>query len=113
VTLECSPEDCPDLSWADEETLAKLDSGEWQNLTFKVAVYDRNTGAELAADYLGNSIYADPADFLDHREAAKQTRELRASGSPAVVGSYFSDMVRTAIAEARKVYNAPRAKLHA
>lgn len=63
VTLECDYERDEDLSWADEEVLENLRSGKWTNFTFAVKVYDRNTGAELGADYLGNSIYEDPSDF--------------------------------------------------
>lgn len=110
VTLECEEENLPDLSWADEETLAKLDSGEWMNLQFKVAVHDAS-GAEIGSAYLGNSIHADPLEFIDHRACGRQTRELRAKRIHAVVGSYFKDMVSEAISEARKAYNTPRASL--
>ena len=45
-------------------------------------------GNEIAADYLGNCVYNSAQEFIDHR--GNKT------------GSYFSDMVRSAIAEARK-----------
>lgn len=80
----------PDLSWdEDGEVTAKLESGEYVNCMFKVAVYGPN-GTELSADYLGNSIHSSPEDFRDHF-GIRQTQ----------YGSYFSDMVRTAICEAR------------
>lgn len=111
VTLECESERDQDLSWADDETLEKLESGEWQNLTFKVAIYDRNTGAEIASDYLGNSIYANPADFRDHRACGRANRERAAAGQAGRCGSYFTDMVHNAVAEARAAYAKPRAVL--
>lgn len=96
VRLECRPEDWPDLSWDETgETQAKIESGEWGNYVFSVRVLYK--GTELAADYLGNSIYADPKDFRDHLGLAAKSR---ADGCN--YGSYFTDMVRTAIAEARQ-----------
>lgn len=50
--------------------------------------------------YLGNSIYEKPAEFRDHFG-------MNANGH----GSYFSDMVREAVAEARK--NLPALKAQA
>jgi len=111
VTLECAPEPYPDSSWWDEETRDKIERDVWGVYVFKVAVYWR--GQKLAADHLGDSVYADPREFRDHREAAKQTRELRAKGNPAIVGSYFSDMVHQAISEARREWNRPRPRLRA
>jgi hypothetical protein len=94
VTLSWEYESDPDLSWDETgETQAKINSGEWACYVFKVAVYDAQ--GEVACDYLGGSIYADPADFAKER------------------GGYFSDMVAEAIAEARKVYHQPRAFLRA
>lgn len=73
----------PDLSWDDTgETRAKFESGEWGCYAFRVRVLC--LGHEIAAEYLGNSIYADPAEFRGH------------------FGSYFYDMVKSAIAEARR-----------
>lgn len=88
IRLSCEAESCPDLSWADQETLDNLESGTWGNYTFAVHVFGPH-GEELGADYLGNSIYADPADFRDH------------IGARGAWGSYFIDMVRNAIEQAR------------
>jgi hypothetical protein len=81
--------DC-DLSWDETgETREKLNSGEYECFTSKMAVY--LDGREIAADYLGGSIYANPSEFRDHIG-------MKARGH----GSYFSDMVREAITEARR-----------
>jgi hypothetical protein len=88
VTLDWAWEEDPDLSWDETgETQAKCESGEWGVYLFRVRVTYR--GQEVASDYLGNSIYADPAEFAKEHIGGK-------------FGSYFSDMVRTAIAEARR-----------
>ena len=90
VALECAPEMDPDLSWDETgEVVEKLESGEWENFTFRVVV--RCDGTEIAANYLGNSIYAHAAEFRDHFG-------MNAKGH----GSYFSDMVRESISDTRK-----------
>lgn len=97
VELSAEIEQYPDLSWDDDgEVSAKLESGEWTNYYFAVRVYGPH-GEELAADYLGNSIHADASEFRDHLGLAAKSR---ADGRN--YGSYFVDMVRTAIAEARE-----------
>lgn len=88
----------------DGSTQAAIDSGELTPWTFRVRVC--LDGREIASDYLGASYYADPADFMDHRECGRYTRELRAKGDDAVCGSYFADMVSEAISEARKALRA-------
>lgn len=56
-------------------------------------------GREIAADYLGQCIYDKPADFRDH------------IGSKGRWGSYFSSMVRNAVAEARAALcNVPKVR---
>jgi hypothetical protein len=95
VVLSWEHEQDSDLSWMDQEDLSKIESGEWTNATFRVAVYWR--GQQIAVDYLGNSVYADVNDFA--REHI---------GSRGRYGSIFADMMTTAITEARKVMrNAP------
>jgi hypothetical protein len=98
VTLECVPEDQPDLSWMDDETLAKL-AGEYVNVVFCVRILWE--GNEVACNYLGNSVYANLRDFRDH------------IGSKGKWGSYFTDMVRQSIDEARKALsNVPRMRCY-
>ena len=79
-----------DLSWCETgETRENLESGLWTAFDSEIRVLFR--GVEIGSDYLGQSIYENPSDFRDHIG-------MNAKGH----GSYFSDMVREAIAEARK-----------
>ena len=101
VVLSCTEDDDLDLSWDETgEAREKLDSGEWTNFLFRVAVHGP-TG-ELAAEYLGGSIYADPLDFMDHRACGRTNRQQCADNLSGRCGSYFSDMVGRACDEARK-----------
>lgn len=101
VVLSCTEDDDLDLSWDETgEVAEKLESGEWTNFLFRVAVHGP-TG-ELAADYLGGSIYADPTDFMDHRKCGLLNRVYAAEGKTVRCGGYFSDMVGRACDEARK-----------
>jgi hypothetical protein len=85
----------PDLSWADEEILDKLDRGIYVNVSFAVRVLYH--GREVGRDYLSNSVYENVASFRDH------------IGSRGKWSSYFTDMVHTAIREARaELCNVPR-----
>ena len=106
VTLDWTWEDYPDLSWDDTgEVTAKLESGEYGNYTFRVRV--TCDGREVAADYLGNSIYADPMEFArEHLGLAALRREHGKN-----YGCYFTDMMHNAISEARKALcNPPRVR---
>jgi hypothetical protein len=105
VVASIEPEDHTiDLSWdTNGEVAEKLASGEWEAFQTKVAVYWH--GAEIAADYLGESIYADPLDFF--KEHIGLAAKSRADGCN--YGAYFPDMVRTAIGEAREhIANVPK-----
>lgn len=94
VTFEALPEYDLDLSWDDDGSIREgLESGLYVAFVAKVAVHYQ--GREVAADYLGGCIYESPEAFMDHKGIAKGC------------GSYFSDMVRHAIAEARKVLSNP------
>lgn len=91
VKAMIEPDYDTDLSWDETgETVDKLNSGEWFAFQTKVAVY--LDSHEIAADYLGGSIYAEPRDFFTEHLG------MNAKGH----GSYFSDMVREAIREARE-----------
>ena len=108
VTLSCEIDSECDLSWDETgETQAKLQSGEWTCYVFSVTVHGPD-GEDLGSDHLGGAIYADPREFIDHRECGRYNRELAAKGDKARCGSYFSDMVAGACREARKVWNEPR-----
>lgn len=90
IEWQIEPCDDLDLSWDETgETRDNLDSGLWEAFDSKMVVYFR--GAEIGTDYLGQSIYENPSDFRDHIG-------MNAKGH----GSYFSDMVREAIADARR-----------
>lgn len=71
------------------ETQAKLDSGEYVAFDSKVIV--ELDGEEIAADYLGGSVYSDPRDFVTEHYGCR----------PKGYGAYFPDMVRQAISDAR------------
>lgn len=93
--------DC-DLSFDDTgEVRQKLETGEYVCFTVRARVIHKQLG-EIGADYLGGCIYGSLEEFQDHRRCAAETRKLRASGSNAVCGSYFADMVSECIREARK-----------
>lgn len=85
-----------DLSWDDTGGVCqKLDSGDLEVFCAKCAVY--LNGCEIASDYLGNCIYESAHDFRDHVGINEKSRADGAN-----YGSYFSDMVRAAISEARE-----------
>ena len=78
-----------DLSWDETgEVLEKVESGEYQVFMAKCSVL--LDGNEIGADYLGQCIYSNPLEFRDHIG-------MNLKG----YGSYFSDMVREAIEDAR------------
>lgn len=106
VTLDWAWEAYPDLSWDETgEVTAKLNSGEWGNYTFRVRV--ACDGNEIGTDYLANSIYADPEEF--YREHIGIGARAREDGRN--YGCYFSAMMHSAIAEARKALcNPPRVR---
>ena len=86
-----------DLSWDETgEAAEKITSGEWDAFDSAIKVYHRPTGLELGAAYLGQLIYANPAEFRDHIGIKAKSRQDGVN-----YGSYFSDMVREAVAEAR------------
>ena len=90
-----------DLSFDETgEVLEKLESGDLMAFTARARCYYQ--GAELASDYLGGCIYSELEDFADHRACGKQNREYAAKGESGRCGSYFTDMVKTVISEARK-----------
>lgn len=97
VELQCIEEPDPDLSWADAETMANIESGFWASYLFRVRITHKTTGAQLGTDYLGNSVYENPRDFRDH------------IGNQGRHGSYFRDMVTQACQEARQTLRNLRA----
>lgn len=94
--------DAFDGSYMDAELAAeckqKIRSVEWACFTSEICV--TFNGRELAVEYLGNSVYANPAEFRDHFGMRKNNH-----------GSYFSDMVREAVRKARMEFERTRDRL--
>ena len=81
VGLEFGPENDLYISWDDDgATRAGLANGTL--MAFVARVYVKLDGATVGEDYLGNCVYATERDFMQ--------------------GGYFRDMVRCAIAGARR-----------
>lgn len=98
-----------DLSWDDTGHVAEqLDRSELIAFCAHVKVIHTPTGAVLGEDYLGQCIYKDFDDFMDHRECGIQNRKYESQGERGRCGSYFSDMIREAIGLARQNYKAMR-----
>lgn len=94
-----------DLSWDEtDRTQKQLESGDLIAFCAHVQVTHRPSGAVLGNDYLGNCIYKSFADFMDHRACGRQNRKWARQGKAGRCGSYFSDMIREAIREARDSY---------
>lgn len=72
----------------------KVRSGEWKCFMSEIRVSTRYKNIHLASEYLGQSIYAKPEEFRDHFG-------MNIKGH----GSYFSQMVRDAIHNARKEFS--------
>ena len=90
ITWEIRDSDYPDLSFDETgETSEKVSSGKWVCFDSKMSATHIGTGVELASDYLGESIYANPKEFRDH------------IGAQGRYGSYFRDMVSSVCADAR------------
>ena len=88
VCWDIAPDDDCDTSFDETgETAENVASGKWECFVSRVVVY--LDGREMGVDYLCGSIYENPSEFRDH------------VGARGKYGSYFIDMVRQAIAEAR------------
>jgi len=118
VKIDALIEYDPDLSW-DE-------SGEMTAFCAKAYILDYE-GNEISSDYLGGCIYKDITDFKDnsglgytatlnrYKKAVKAHKWLNADRERRALflikkqgfcyGSYFSDMIKTVIKEARYYWN--------
>lgn len=95
IVWEIAPEEHPDFSFDESgETAEKCADGTWQCFMSRMRVIHKGTGGTLGEDHLGNSIYENPSEFRDH------------IGARGRYGSYFRDMVGTAVREARKTLRA-------
>lgn len=93
VSVDAMEECSPDLSFDETgETAEMIERGDW--LCFAVRASVSINGMEIAEDFLGNCIYKNTRDFMDHFG-------MRRNGH----GSCFSDMIRNVCAESRKTLN--------
>ena len=91
----------PGLTAEDDETgeqQRRLDNGELVAFTATAKLYMK--GFKIAEDHLGSCIYESPKAFMDHKGIRRYSQQKY--GNPKACGSYFSDMVRSVIAEGRK-----------
>ena len=93
IGLELGPEHDPDLSWDDDNLIRDgLERGTL--FAFVARVYVKCDGSTVGEDYLGNCIYANERGF--------------------VKDGYLRDMVRCAIADARRnLANRPKLRIAA
>jgi hypothetical protein len=88
VNFDMFDEDCK------RATIRSLESGELVVFCAKALLIDKQTGQELASDYLGQCIYESYEAFRDNLGVKNEKH-----------GSYFSDMIHTVLKEGRKAYN--------
>lgn len=108
VRATIEPDYDVDLSWDETgETAEKLESGEWG--AFGTIVTVERNGHVIGEYSLWGSIYADPTEFFTaHRDPDPANRNCSVSGRPdgTAICHYFPDMVRSAIADARRTLGA-------
>ena len=75
-----------------EELQEKLTTGEWEHFVLKVAAY--YDGVEMASEYLGSNVSADPLDYINDDGL-----------------DYIADMVETVVKEARDLAYQKMAKM--
>ena len=90
IRVDAMDETDPDFSFDDTgEAQEMIERGDWLCFAVRASVSFR--GSDIGEDYLGNCIYENIRDFR------KDSWNMLPRS-----GSYFSDMVRNAIREARK-----------
>lgn len=91
IRVDAVEETNPDFSFDDsDDTLDKIVSGEFTCFAVRASVSFR--GSVVGTDYIGNCIYQNFRDFRDHLGIKKHAN----------YGSYFTEMIRESIREARK-----------
>ena len=91
ISVDAMEENYPDFSFDDTgETQEMIERGDWLCFAVRASVSFR--GSDISEDYLGNCIHENIRDFRDHLGIKKHANR----------GSYFSDMIRESIREARK-----------
>ena len=106
-------------------TVRDIEAGRTQVFSAKVSVIHTETGDELSSSYLGACFYKNVADFMDHfglgltsmenklKKARNEKRQKQLQQHVDFIkqnhynpiGSYFKDMVKEAISEARTAWN--------
>ena len=98
VVFDVCEDEWQDLSWDEDGSVCEdLENGNL--VAFYARVRVLLDGREIGADHLGECIYKSAREFIDHR--GNGYHAIKPEGS-VCVGSYFSDMVSMAVAEARK-----------
>jgi hypothetical protein len=102
VQVDALPDYFTDTSFDETGEVAdKLESGEYVAFCVRARVIHKATRATLGEDFLGGCIYESYDAFMDHKECGEQNREYERQGESGRCGSYFLDMIREAIREAR------------
>ena len=107
LELNALEDEAPDFTGWEEQcktgTIKSLNSGELLLFCAEALLIDKQTGQELASDYLGQCIYESYEAFRDNLGIKNKK-----------YGSYFSDMIHSVLTEGRKAYNeqTKRAKLN-
>lgn len=103
ITVNAVEDNDLDLSFDDTgEVLRDLENGTLCAFGVVVTVYAK--GQKIGNDSLWGCIYKTPRDFMDHLGIKALSRKDGKN-----YGSYFSDMIHTAISEARKTIGTLRA----
>jgi hypothetical protein len=96
VSLQWEYDNDADLEFYDAATRAGIARGDYAPYIFRVVVLSNDH--VIGADYLGDSVYSDPAEFA-HQHFGIAPRG-RAKG--VTFCCYFPDMLRAAIHDARR-----------
>ena len=112
VTCAADYDQDVDLSWRDDAHAAWADANGVEYYEFDVTVTYR--GRVIGTASLCGSGYSDPRDFVTaHRDPDPLNRNcsiMRAANGPdSFIGHYFPDMLREALAEARRYLAGTRA----
>ena len=91
IRVDAIEEIYPDFSFDESgETQEMIERGDLVCFAVRASVSFR--GSDIGEDYLGNCIHENIQDFRDHLGIKKHANR----------GSYFTDMIRESIREARK-----------
>ena len=100
VKVDAYYEDMPVDVDDDGETARAVENGDY--IHFRVHARVIYKGRTIGEDHLGGCIYENIRAFMDHKECEKRNREWAAQGKEGRCGSYFTDMIRESIKEARQ-----------